>query len=273
MRSTLTWRQLIPISVTLAAMMCGFFSILVTLESMGEPMEKAGLMHQWAALLIMLAMILDGLDGNIARKLNGCTEMGAELDTYVDMTAFGIAPAVLIYVVMLTGSQEADSSRVVWRVLMTAAVVLSGVVRLARFKAKDPHRGQMGYTGLPITACASWVAMLVFVSQSPPFHTFSLHQGATAALFLAGVIVFIMLQVSNVRYQKPTKHPLMFIPMVAMVCVLFLRNKFAVYAAEFMIIMVLLYITLGPLYMKRALRRSQADGSQPASPVNPDQKG
>lgn len=271
MKPTYTWRQFVPISVTLLAMLCGFFSILVTLESMGEPVEKAGQMHQWAALLIMLAMILDGIDGNIARKLNGCTEIGAELDTYVDMTAFGIAPAVLIYVVMLTGSQAADSSRVVWRVFMTAAVVLSGVVRLARFKARDPFRGQAGYTGLPITACASWVAMLVFISQSPPFNTFSLHQGAAATLFLAGVLIFIMLQVSNVRYPKPTKHPLMFIPMVAMVCVLFVRNKVAVYAAVFMIAMVLAYIVFGPLYMKRALKRlpperPQGDEAAPAPP-------
>lgn len=262
MKPTLSWRQLVPISVTLSAMLCGFFSILVTLESMGEPMETAGSLHRWAALLIMLAMILDGIDGNIARRLNGCTEMGAELDTYVDMTAFGIAPAVLIYVVMLTGSEPADSNRVMWRVLMTSAVVLSGVVRLARFKARDPHRGQMGYTGLPITACASWVAMLVFISQSKPFHTFSLHQGPVAMLFLAGVLVFILLQVSNVRYPKPTKHPLLFIPMVAMVCVLFVPSKIAVYAAAFMIAMVLGYIFLGPLYMRRALRRLGATAPQ-----------
>ncbi len=259
MKPGITWRQLIPISVTLLAMLCGFFSILVTLESMGETLEKAGSMHRWAALLIMLAMILDGLDGNIARKLKGCTEMGAELDTYVDMTAFGIAPAILIYAVMLTGSVPKDSSLIVWRVVMTSAVVLSGVVRLARFKAGDPHRGQMGYTGLPITACAGWVAMLVFISQSKPFNTFSLSQGPVAALFLVGVLAFIYLQVSNVRYPKPTKHPALFIPMVIMVCVLFGPQKVAVPAAVFMIIMVLGYIAFGPLYMRRAMKRAPED--------------
>ena len=271
MKPTMTWRQLVPISVTLTAMLCGFFSILVTVESMSETFEQASEMHRWAALLIMLAMILDGIDGNIARKLKGCSEMGAELDTYVDMTAFGIAPAVLIYVVMLTGVEPADSRRVIWRVLMTSAVVLSGVVRLARFKARDPHRGQMGYTGLPITACAAWVAMLVFISQSRPFHAFSLHQGPAAALFLSGVMLFIVLQVSNVRYPKPTKHPLMFFPMVAMVCVLFVHNRIAVYAAEFMIVMVLGYIFLGPLYARHSARRfkstapAEGNGTGPAA--------
>lgn len=264
MKSNLTWRQLIPITVTLLAMLCGFFSILVTLESMGEGLEKAGEMHRWAALLIMLAMILDGIDGNIARRLKGCTEMGAELDTYVDMTAFGIAPAILIYAVMLTGSVPQDSSRALWRVVMTSSVVLSGVVRLARFKAGDPHRGQMGYTGLPITACAGWVAMLVFISQSKPFNSFSLSQGWVATLFLAGVLTFIFLQVSNVRYPKPTKHPALFIPMIIMVCILFIPSKIAVYAAAFMVIMVLIYIVFGPLYMRQAMR--QADEDLPCKP-------
>jgi len=251
-KSELTWRQLIPLSITLMAMLCGFFSILVTVESMNETMERAGEMHRWAALLIMVAMILDGLDGNIARRLNGCTEIGAELDTYVDMTAFGIAPAVLIYTVMLTGSIPQDSSRIFWRVAMTAVVVLSGVVRLARFKVKDPSRGQGGYTGLPITACAGWVAMLVFISQSKPFENYSLNSGWVAAIFLTGVLTFISLQVSNVRYPKPTKHPVLFIPMVIMVGVLFAPQTIAVPAACFMILMVVGYIVLGPLYMRRA---------------------
>jgi CDP-diacylglycerol--serine O-phosphatidyltransferase len=259
----ITWRQLIPIGITLLAMLCGFFSILVTLESMGETLEKAGAMHRWAALLIMLAMILDGIDGNVARKLRGCTEMGAELDTYVDMTAFGIAPAILIYAVMLTGSAPQDSARMGWRVAMTAAVVLSGVVRLARFKAKDPSRGQKGYTGLPITACAGWVAMLVFVSQSEPFERFSLSQGPVAAMFLSGVLVFILLQVSNVRYPKPTKHPVLFIPMVIMVGVLFGPQRIALPAAVFMLAMVLAYIALGPLYMRQALKRETAAAPEP----------
>ncbi len=251
-KSELTWRQLIPLSITLMAMLCGFFSILVTVESMNETLDRAGEMHRWAALLIMLAMILDGLDGNIARRLNGCTEIGAELDTYVDMTAFGIAPAVLIYTVMLTGSVPQDSSRIFWRVAMTAVVVLSGVVRLARFKVKDPSRGQGGYTGLPITACAGWVAMLVFISQSKPFENYSLNSGWVATIFLTGVLAFISLQVSNVRYPKPTKHPVLFIPMVIMVGVLFAPQTIAVPAACFMILMVVGYIVLGPLYMRRA---------------------
>jgi CDP-diacylglycerol---serine O-phosphatidyltransferase len=246
----MTWRQIVPTLITLAAMMCGFFAILVTLESIREGREDPGVFHRRAAQIIMLAMILDGIDGNVARRLKGCSPIGAELDTYVDMTAFGIAPAVLIYVVTLSGS-------LVWRVVMTSAVVLSGVVRLSRFKVADPHRGQMGFCGLPITACATWVSMFVFISQSEPFDRFSLNQGVVAALFLVGIVVFIILQVSNVRYPKPTKHPALFFPMVIVVSLLFVpHSKFAVYAAVLVLVMCASYILFGPFYMRHAARRN-----------------
>jgi CDP-diacylglycerol--serine O-phosphatidyltransferase len=248
----LTWRQRVPIAVTLSAMLCGFFSILVTLESMGR--EDAGLYHRAAAQLIMLAMMLDGIDGNLARRLKGCSVMGSELDTYVDMTAFGIAPALLIYVVTLRGA-------LIWRVLMTSAVVLSGVVRLARFKAIDPARGQFGFSGLPITACAGWVATLVFISESEPVDRFSLNRGPMAVLFLTGVAAFIILQITMFRYPKPTKHPLLFAPMLVMVLLLFVPHwKLSVCSAVAMLVLGVVYVVGGPFYMRlAALRRARRE--------------
>ncbi len=106
--------------------------------------------------------------------------------------------------------------------------------------------------------------MLVFISQSKPFERYSLNSGAMAAVFIVGVLIFISLQVSNVRYPKPTKHPALFIPMIIMVAVLFGPQTVAVPAAVFMILMVLGYIALGPLYRKqieqRAARRAATEG-------------
>ena len=251
----MTWRQMVPTAVTLAAMLAGFFSILVTLEGMDQ--SDPTMFHRWAAQLIMLAMILDGIDGNLARRLKGSSELGAELDTYVDMTAFGIAPALLIYVVSLQTSP-------VWRVLMTAAIVMSGVVRLARFKASDPHRGQMGYSGLPITASAGWVAMFVFISSTKPVERFSLNQGPVAALFLTGVMVMIILQVSTIRYPKPTKRMAIFVPCVALVILLFVPyTSVAVKAAFLSIVVGLGYVLFGPVLYRYILpssrRRAQAE--------------
>ena len=241
-------RQICPTLVTVTAMMAGFLSILVTLEGMraGNPT-----LYRLSAQLIMLSMILDGLDGNLARWLRGTSEFGAELDTYVDLTAFGIASAVLIFAVTLQNSDP------VWRVILPSAVAVSGVVRLARFKVNDPMRGQGGYAGLPITANAGWVALFVFISQVPPRagalnqDVFSLQHGWFAALFLIGIVSFTVLQVTSVRYPKPTKRTSLFICCVVLVVLLlFLKARLALHVAVIMLGLGLAYIVFGPLFMK-----------------------
>lgn len=233
----MTLRQTIPTVFTLAAMLCGFFSILLSFEGPDH--------YVFAAQLIMLAMILDGLDGTLARKLKASSEFGAELDTYVDMTAFGLAPATLIYQVSLQGYLP-------WRILMTAVVVLSGVIRLAMFKVRDPARGQAGYRGLPITASAGWVAIFVFLTRNNVFDkNFSLNNGPVAALFLTGVAIMITLQVSNVRYPKPTKTMFIFVPCVLLVLLLFLSSmRIDILAAIGILILGVCYVVFGPMFVK-----------------------
>jgi len=236
------WRQVVPTLITLAAMLSGFLSILITFEGMRTEHTE---LYRFAAKLIMLAMILDGIDGNLARFLKGQSEFGAELDTYVDMTAFGIAPAILIFAVTL------QSKETIWRILLPSAVALSGVVRLARFKIKDPLRGQAGYAGLPITANAGWISMFVFISQTPPRDQFSLNQGWVAILFLTGIAIFIILQVTNLRYPKPTKKMVLFIPCVILVGMLFVPfEQWSVRAAVVMLVLGVIYILVGPLFVK-----------------------
>lgn len=246
---SLTWRQLLPTIVTIAAMICGFVSILVTFQAMQQGHENAELFRR-AALLILVAMILDGIDGNLARWINGRSDFGAELDTYVDMTAFGIAPAVLIFALAM----RSDIAPI-WRAILPSAVAVSGMVRLAKFKVTDPFRGQAGYTGLPITANAGWVALFVFISQTPPTDRFSLREGWFAAVFLCGVIVFIILQVTNARYPKPTKKMMLFIPCVGLVITLVASyviglHKFSLVLSIFMIMIGISYAILGPLFIK-----------------------
>jgi CDP-diacylglycerol--serine O-phosphatidyltransferase len=229
----MTWRQIIPTIITLMAMLSGAYSILLTLDQH----------YLMAALLIMLAMVLDGLDGNVARWIKGTSEFGAELDTYVDMTAFGLAPAILIYKV--AHFHNAD-----WRLPMTAMIILSGVCRLARFKVNDPLRGQAGYCGLPITASAGWTAVFVFLSESQGGF-FQMDRGPVSAVFLVGMLIMITLQVSNVRYPKPTKVKWMFFPSVLLVAALFVPGDVVAPKASFVLIFLgVAYVVLGPLYVK-----------------------
>lgn len=235
------WRQVVPSIVTVLAMLAGFLGILLTIE--GMRLERPDL-YVKAAQMIMLAMILDGIDGNVARWLKGSSDFGAELDTYVDLTAFGIAPAILVFAVTLQGTQ-------VWRVVLPAAVALSGMVRLARFKAKDPLRGQGGYAGLPITANAGWVALFVFISETPPMNTFSLNHGKVAVLFLVGVVTFTILQITNFRYPKPTKKATLFLPCIVLVVLLFIPVQgIPLRAAVVTLMLGTAYAAFGPMFVR-----------------------
>ncbi len=244
----INWRQIIPTVITLGAMLAGFLSIVYVVQGFHSPTPNSWFLD--AARLIMLAMILDGIDGNVARWLKGTSEFGAELDTYVDMTAFGIAPAILVFAVTM----EAKDPLI--RVLLPSAVALSGVVRLARFKVADPLRGQGGYGGLPITANAGWVALFVFISQVKPSQKvaediFSLQSGWFATVFLVGILTFISLQVSNVRYPKPTKKAALFIPCVILVFLFVLLPKeYSIWIAVTMLMLGLAYAIFGPMYVK-----------------------
>jgi CDP-diacylglycerol--serine O-phosphatidyltransferase len=222
--------------LSFGALLAGFYSIL--LSSAGE--------YTQAAQMIMLSMILDGLDGTLARALKGATRFGAELDTFVDMTSFGIAPAVLAYRCVL---EEAA----LWGFVVVSAMVVSGVTRLARFRVVDPHRGQRGYLGLPITVGAGWVAMFVFATESQLVDPawFNLHHGPVATLAWTSVLAFTFLQVSRVRYAKPTKDPVFLAACVLVVLLLFARVQMAVASALTICAYGFMYAFVSPFLRRR----------------------
>jgi CDP-diacylglycerol--serine O-phosphatidyltransferase len=174
----------------------------------------------------MLCLVFDGLDGNVARLVRGQTKFGAELDTFVDITAYSVAPAMMIYQLVMKDFGF-------WGVVLVCLTVMMGALRLSRFRVGDPDRGNKGYTGLPVTVNAGWVAMLVFATQSDVIHNqfFSLSEGPFATFVWASSVVFLFLQVSNVHYSKPTKAPIFFISGIAMVVMLFANNELAAVAA------------------------------------------
>ena len=212
----MTWRKIIPNLFTLAALVAAVISILKAAH--GEFMESSQ--------LIMLCLILDGLDGNLARFFKGTTKFGAELDTFVDITAYSIAPAILSYEVVMKNFGY-------WGLALVCGTVVSGALRLSRFRVADPFRGQRGYCGLPVTVNAGWVAMLVFATQSGLINheSITLTSGPFATVVWTCSIAFLFLQVSNVRYSKPTKTPLFFLSGILFTLLLFLKIEVAVASA------------------------------------------
>lgn len=136
-----------------------------------------------AAIMVIVAMLTDGLDGRVARALNCQSEFGKELDSLSDVISFGIAPAFIIYVVALQDLPPV----IAWPI--TALFPICGAWRLARFNVVA---GTPGYfVGLPIPAAGSVLCTVAL------FHT-ELHP--IVLLLCTGLLSYLM--VSNNRYPN-----------------------------------------------------------------------
>jgi CDP-diacylglycerol--serine O-phosphatidyltransferase len=152
-------RTFVPNAVTALALCSGLFGIRFAIA--GE-WEKA-------AVAIILSAILDGLDGRIARLLNGQSRFGAELDSLSDVTAFGVAPAIIIYQWVLNGIAEPATTElwVRWGWSFALAHAVCCALRLARFNAnidvKDqPHKSAGYLTGIPAPAGAALLCLPLY---------------------------------------------------------------------------------------------------------------
>jgi CDP-diacylglycerol--serine O-phosphatidyltransferase len=140
-------RAIAPNAVTALALCSGLTGI------------RFGLSGDWerAVLMILLAGVLDGIDGRIARLVRGESRFGAELDSLADSISFGVSPALLIYLWALM-----DLPRIGWIAALVYAVFCA--LRLARFNAnidvvEQPHKSAGFLTGIPAPAGAG-LAML-----------------------------------------------------------------------------------------------------------------
>lgn len=140
-------RTILPNVVTLCAFMAGVTAIRFALAGKWE----------LAAASIALAGVFDGLDGTVARLLKSTSKFGAELDSLSDVVAFGVAPAVVIY---LWSLEQLD--RLGWAVALIYATAMA--LRLARFNARledeDEPRRRFGFlTGVPAPMGAGLLIM------------------------------------------------------------------------------------------------------------------
>ena len=233
-------RRFVPCSCTFLALCAGMGSILAAGQGNGL----------LSAQLILVSLILDGLDGTLARLLRGQTVFGAELDTFVDITSFGIAPAVLLY--FYPGGLQTVPAL---GLALAFLYVMSGAARLSRFRAVDPYRGQRGFLGLPITTAAGFVASFLIALESPwasRIPLLSLREGPLAIGFWLAVVAMLVLQVSRIRYSKPTKNPKVLIPFMACVVMLFIPAV-AIYSAALMFAYGIWFAFVSPFFFRRFL--------------------
>jgi len=171
---------LLPNLVTTASLFCGFYAIIAAIQ---------GNFYQ-AALSILIAAVLDGLDGRIARITRTTSAFGIQYDSLSDLIAFGLAPAILVFLWALK-----PFNRFGWMAAFLYAVC--GALRLARFNVQVGQIGNNYFVGLPIPAAATIVATtILFVFQIGGTGA----TGYLAVLIMIYVLSFLM--VSNIHYPS-----------------------------------------------------------------------
>ena len=170
---------LLPNALTTASLFSGFYAIVSAVNGGFDN----------AAIAIFVSMILDGLDGRVARMTNTQSKFGEEYDSLADMVAFGVAPGLVAFFWSLNGLDKVG-----W--VVTFIYVAGAALRLARFNTQIGSVDKKYFVGLPSPSAAACVAGLVWC-----FHSFE----PSSWLTLLTIIVVAgtgVLMVSNILYRS-----------------------------------------------------------------------
>ncbi|WP_211749497.1 CDP-diacylglycerol--serine O-phosphatidyltransferase [Paenibacillus sp. Marseille-Q4541] len=166
----------IPNLFTLGNLSLGMIAILLASEDH----------YSLAAIMVVVAMLLDGLDGRIARALNAQSDFGKELDSLSDMISFGAAPAYIMYTVSFHEAPVA----LAW--IVTCLFPICGALRLARFNVRPGIPGY--FTGLPIPAAGGVLATLSLFSKD-----------ISAPFMMIATLLLAYLMISSLKYPNLKK--------------------------------------------------------------------
>jgi CDP-diacylglycerol---serine O-phosphatidyltransferase len=193
----------LPSLFTAGNIFLGFLAIVRTIQGAmiyGTRPQDGAEQFAYAAKVIGFSVLLDGLDGRVARMTNTTSAFGGELDSLADVISFGLAPAILAY---LWGVQFLDFSGPMANEHLQRAgkfvvfiFLLCGAARLARFNVqknpqpKNPGRPNRKYfVGLPIPSAAGMIAAVVYFSDGFPVSQWPI---SIAWLALTAVLSFLM---------------------------------------------------------------------------------
>lgn len=175
MRANPISARMIPSIFTLANLLCGFLAIILVIEES----------YSLGAAMVLLSVLMDSLDGKVARRLSVSSDFGKELDSLSDLVSFGVAPAILTYQSILSSQTE----MIRYAGLVIAAVfALCGAVRLARFNILNITTY---FIGVPITFAGGFMALLMFFRTMLPWY-----------VYFVSMIILAFLMVSTFKVAK-----------------------------------------------------------------------
>ena len=254
--------SIVPSLFTIGNIFCGYYSVVSTLRGNWD----------YAAILIGVGYILDGLDGRIARLTKTASDFGLQLDSLADVITFGVAPAILAFSWGFSAS-EGMAGPVAKHVhqlgsVASFAFVVCGALRLARFnlQAKKPAESSSKryFVGLPIPAGAGMVAAVVHFFKTPTLMI------GSALLWALLILLLAFLMISTVRYSsfkefdvRKAKPSLALFATAMLICLVIF------YSEEMLLVMATAYVSSGLIgklvhTVRRFLPSSVTTASEPA---------
>ena len=172
---------LLPNLFTTAALFCGFYAIIAALRGRFEI----------AAIAVFIAMILDGLDGRVARMTHTESEFGAQYDSMADLVSFGVAPALIMHEWALGSMADMGPflSKLGW--LAAFFYTVMAALRLARFNVQLGHTDKRYFIGLPSPSAAAIVSGLVWFCSDLGLNGQDILWPALLITIGAGALMFI----------------------------------------------------------------------------------
>ena len=221
---------LLPNLFTTAALFSGFYAVVSAMNGRFEA----------AAIAIFVSMVLDGLDGRVARLTNTQSKFGAEYDSLADMVSFGVAPAFVMFSWALS-----DLGKFGWA--MAFIYVACAALRLARFNTQIDSQDKNFFSGLASPSAAAVVAGLVWVCFEEGYVGSELPvELAVFAGCLTAAMGFLM--VSNVPYNSFKGLDLRGrVPFVMMIVVILLFGLITLDPARILFLGFLAYTLSGPI--------------------------
>lgn len=216
---------LFPNFFTAASIFSGFYSISLALQNSFEA----------ASWFIFLALIFDGLDGRVARLTNTASHFGVEFDSLADIVAFGVAPALLMY--LYIGDEYGRIG-----IVASALFIIFGAVRLARFNVMTSRIEPSVFIGLPIPTAAVMISTAILLLEHYP------HLSHLKVFLLLLSVVLSVLMVSNIRYPSFKKLNMRSIHFTRfLIGVIVVALMVFIYPIEGMAILGALYLSYGVL--------------------------
>ncbi len=224
--------MLLPNLMTLGAVCVGLTAVRFALDGRVD----------LAVIALVLAMVLDGLDGRVARALNSSSRIGKELDSLADFFNFGIAPGLILHLSLFSQSTRVDFT---WVAIMVVAACCA--FRLARFNAIDSAEPSKTFQGVPAPILALLTLLPVylylldfsFVTRTPAL--------VSAYLIFCGFLAVSQIPTISLKsFRIPSAYMFIVVPMM-----IILIASLLIYPWETLTVMSLGYLAFLPIFARR----------------------